>query len=374
LVLAGLAVTFGAGAQRLLSLVRSEAEVVHAFGVSRERFASGAVWTLVTAGFLHLGLAHALSNAAFALVIGVVLFGTHGVGASAASWLFASMVGLSAEVAASGSGALVAGASAGNYGLVGLWAHGQLERSRRALLPRRERLRTLGILLVLVPGAFTPVTASGGRVAVLAHAAGFVAGFMSGAAFHRRLDPGDFSRIGRRSSIGGIAAVLVTLIAALLSLLLSGCGYVLGPGRTPGGVRAVAVQKIDEPGLDLDAAALVAESVRRAVARGPSTELAPAGSAEATMEIRLLESSSGLVPLADPATRAAQYRAIIRLSAVLTKSDGHILWRSSVVTGEAPYLSMPGKLEALDGARRRALAQAADDAAAKLLALMVYGS
>jgi hypothetical protein len=159
-----------------------------------------------------------------------------------------------------------------------------------------------------------------------------------------------------------------------IALLLVSCGYTLGPGRTPGGVRALAVAKIDEPGLDLDAAALVAESVRRAVARGPSTELAPSGSEEATVEIRLLESSSGLAPLADPATRAAQYRAIIRLTAVLTKSDGRVLWRSAIVTGEAPYLSMPGKLEALDGARRRALAQAADDAAAKLMALIVYGS
>jgi hypothetical protein len=163
------------------------------------------------------------------------------------------------------------------------------------------------------------------------------------------------------------------LAAWIHALLLVGCGYTIGPGRTPGGVRTIAVARIEEPGLDLDAAAMVAESVRRAVARGPSTELASSG-ADATVEVKLLESSSGLAPLADPSTRAAQYRAIIRLTAVLTKSDGRVLWRSSVVTGEAPYLSMPGKLEALDGARRRALAQAADDAATKLLALMVYGT
>jgi membrane associated rhomboid family serine protease len=216
-VLAGAAVVLGAGVQKLLEGLRSDQEVVRALGASSDHVTSGALWTLVTAGFLHLGLAHALSNAAFALLIGVVLFGTHGAGATAASWLLSSVVGISAEVAASGSGAIVAGASAGNYGLVGLWAHGQLERSRRALLPRRERLRTVGVLLILIPGAFTPVTSTGARVAVLAHAAGFAAGFLSGEVFHRRLDADASSGRDRRSLLGGVGAVALTLISAALA-------------------------------------------------------------------------------------------------------------------------------------------------------------
>lgn len=118
-----------------------------------------------------------------------------------------------------GSGAVL-GASAGNYGLVGLWAKGQLERSHRAMLPRWDRLRTVGVILLLVPGALTPVTSNGSRVAVLAHAVGFVAGFLGGYVFHRRLGPVEDPSIGRRARWAAILAFAFTVSSFFVAFVL----------------------------------------------------------------------------------------------------------------------------------------------------------
>ena len=112
--------------------------------------------------------------------------------------------------------ATVIGASAGNYGLVGLWACGQLQRARAAALPTRERLRTLGVLLLLLPGAFTPFSSTGSRIAVFAHALGFVGGFVLGPVFLRRLHDQDGARtdrLVRRSRWAGGFAVVLTATA-----------------------------------------------------------------------------------------------------------------------------------------------------------------
>lgn len=161
---------------------------------------------LVSAGVVHFSIEHLASNAIFAVVLATVLAGTHFGGATFAAWTAASVLGIGAEVLASTSGAWVGGASAGNYGLVGLWAHGQLQRSRRAPLGHGLRLRTVGLLLLLVPGALTPFTESGARVAILAHAAGFVVGYGMGFVSPRRLDHDDDARLATRSGrVGGVA-------------------------------------------------------------------------------------------------------------------------------------------------------------------------
>jgi hypothetical protein len=126
-----------------------------------------------------------------------------------------------------------------------------------------------------------------------------------------------------------------------------------------------------EPGVDVDAAGMLASSVRRAVASGLSTQLAT-DDAQAVLRVRLLDVKASLQPMADPGMRAGQYEAKIRCDAALYDKDGELLWKSSAVTGEAPFLSPPGPIEQLDGARRRALARAADDAAQKLIANMLF--
>jgi len=205
-----LAIGFGVLVQRAAELGLGARAPIDLFAASLH---SGEAWRFVTAGFIHFGVGHALSNAIFGTVIAVVLFGTHRPGAVALTWLLASALGILAETTATSSLALVAGASAGNYGLVGLWAKGQLDRARIVPMPVRERLRTLGILAVLAPGALTPVTQAGARVAVLAHAAGFVVGFLCGYFFLRRVKEEGFWRIERRAKLGGVLSAAVVLFA-----------------------------------------------------------------------------------------------------------------------------------------------------------------
>lgn len=176
-------------------------------------------WRLVSASFLHASISHHFWNAVFGLVLGVVLFGTHGFGATMLVWLLSSMVGIGAELWASSAATFVLGASAGNYGLIGLWAKGQLDRSRVSVLPKRERLKTLGVLLLLVPGALTPVSAFGARTAVFAHVAGFLAGFLLGHVFSRRVRESELEEIGDRSRVA-LAVVTSVLVLAVVSRVL----------------------------------------------------------------------------------------------------------------------------------------------------------
>lgn len=150
------------------------------------------------------------------------------------------------------------------------------------------------------------------------------------------------------------------LIAALG---LASCGYTFGRD-----LRPISVAPIKEPGIDVDAAPLLTAAIRHAVARGPGTRLAGEESGAALLQVELLSSTSGLTSFADPAVRAAQYRAVVNVRATLVGANGKTLWQSSVITGEAPYLSTPGAIEKLEGARRRALERAAEDAAERLVA------
>lgn len=213
------AIAFGAGLQRVLEWALSPAEVFRRFAARAPLYDEP--WRLVTAGFLHSSVSHFVSNGLFGLLIGVVLFGTHLIGATALVWVLSSIAGLSAEAVLSPESFIV-GASAGNYGLVGLWARGQMSRARVALLPRRERIRTIGLLLLLVPGALTPFSSTGTKIAVIAHAVGFLAGFLLGYPFERRLLVERFDEIRRRSHwafAGALALVGAGFLFAGLSLL-----------------------------------------------------------------------------------------------------------------------------------------------------------
>ena len=75
---------------------------------------------------------------------------------------------------------------------------------------------------MLAPGALTPVTQSGARVAVLAHAMGFLAGAMMGIVFERRVVPRELAALDRRARWGqwlSLAAVALAFAAGLASWL-----------------------------------------------------------------------------------------------------------------------------------------------------------
>lgn len=188
---------------------------VELFGASARAWPQVERW--ITAGFVHGSSAHAIGNSLFGLIVGWATFHTHGVGSTAFVWLASSAFGIAAQTTLHPE-AMVIGASAGNYGLVGLWARGQWERARRRALPRRERLRTFGVLLLLVPGAFTPFTSTGAPVAVTAHALGFCGGALAGLAFPRRLAPERVARVETRSMVAGWVAVGTTALAFVFAL------------------------------------------------------------------------------------------------------------------------------------------------------------
>ena len=150
--------------------------------------------------------------------------------------------------------------------------------------------------------------------------------------------------------------------AMALLALVTACGY--GSAAAPVAIR---VAPVAEPGLDVDAAALVARAVRRAVARGPGTRIAATGAEEISLEVELLDAGMNLAAFADPNLRAAEYRATVLLRGRLRDPSGAVVWSSPVIAGESAVLSPPGRVEVLDGARRRSLEWAAEDAADRLV-------
>jgi hypothetical protein len=157
-----------------------------------------------------------------------------------------------------------------------------------------------------------------------------------------------------------------TVALALAGLLVAaGCGYTAGGLGASAAPLAVHLEALDEPGQDVDAAALVAQAIRRALARRPGLLLTSAGEAEVALSVRLLGVTSGLAPFSDPGLRAPQYVVTLALGAEARRGSGAPRGLPPV-QGEAVYFSTPGRVEALDGARRLALARAAEDAADRL--------
>lgn len=153
----------------------------------------------------------------------------------------------------------------------------------------------------------------------------------------------------------------------VLLACLASCGYSSRAVGTDGGDLAVFVPLVTDPGLDVDAAGLMDTELRRAVARTSGWRLSSRDDAPATLKAELVNVRTGLAAFADPAQRAGQYVVTVRLKGRLSLRDAQPSTRTKTATGEAGFLSTGGRLEALDGAGRRALAQATRDAAEKLV-------
>ena len=84
------------------------------------------------------------------------------------------------------------------------------------------------------------------------------------------------------------------------------------------------------------------------------------------LRVRVVQADSGLARFSEPAIRAGQYDARMRLEAVLIDTAENVRWRGTeTMTGA--FLSTPGPLERFDGAERRALDRAAVHAAERLV-------
>ena len=153
-----------------------------------------------------------------------------------------------------------------------------------------------------------------------------------------------------------------------LALLVSsaGCGYVPFVPGSSFGSPTIYIEAVETPGISVDAAAEVEAALGSAFARQPGWVLSSEDHARYRLQIRLTRAATRLAPLTEPAVRAAHYETEIRIQAVVHDRDGAVLWRGHE-SARADYLSTPGRIEALEGADRRALARAASMAAERLV-------
>jgi hypothetical protein len=129
------------------------------------------------------------------------------------------------------------------------------------------------------------------------------------------------------------------------------------------------VLEVREPGIDVDAAGFVSAAVRRAVSRGQGLQLA-GSKAHGELAVEIVDMQIGLGTFSEPGLRAARYQVWISLRGKLTDASG-FAWTSAPITGYAPFFSTPGPIEALDGAGRRALEHATQEAAERLIASLM---
>ncbi len=132
----------------------------------------------------------------------------------------------------------------------------------------------------------------------------------------------------------------------------------------------LSVVEVGESGIDVDAGALVSASVRRAVMREQGLTLATGATAHGALAVEIVDIQISLGSFTDPSQRAARYQVVVSLRGRLEDASG-FKWVSPAATGYAPFFSTPGPIEALDGAGRRALEQAAEDAGQRLIASLV---
>lgn len=139
-------------------------------------------WRLVTSLFLHSDPAHALWNGLSTLVFAVPLLTGLGLARTGLVYLVSGVGGGLAALHFAAPGTLVVGSSGAVAGLFGAWVVLTLRRARHVPLGRRQRIRTLGIAMLVLPSLLRPATASGVPISVSSHLGGLATGMMIGAA------------------------------------------------------------------------------------------------------------------------------------------------------------------------------------------------
>lgn len=151
-------------------------------------------WRLLTSLFLHGDVLHAIWNGLSMTAFAVPLLVDLGYARTAMIYLASGVGGGVAALQFSAPGTLVIGSSGAVAGLFGAWLVHALPATRGIDLPWRERIRVLGIALLMLPALLTPTTPTGQQVSVSSHLGGMATGMLVGAlisvAFPRRRDPG----------------------------------------------------------------------------------------------------------------------------------------------------------------------------------------
>ncbi len=139
-------------------------------------------WRLITALLLHVDFSHAMWNGVSMLVFSMPLLAYVGYARTATVYLAAGVGGAFAALGLAPAGQLIVGSSGAVAGLFGAWIVIALSRTRLASMPRRARIRTLGIALLFLPSLLSPINSKGHRVSVSSHLGGLATGMVIGAA------------------------------------------------------------------------------------------------------------------------------------------------------------------------------------------------
>lgn len=156
------------------------ARFVRLGGLVAGRLAWEEPWRFLTSLLLHSGPSHLFWNGMSMIVFAVPLILDFGYVTTAVIYLAAGVLGGLAGVMAVPDGVVLIGSSGAVAGLFGAWLSITLLRARAAPLPRRSRIRVLGVALLVLPSLVTPTTSSGEPVSVGAHLGGLAAGLAAG--------------------------------------------------------------------------------------------------------------------------------------------------------------------------------------------------
>ncbi|NIM60369.1 MAG: rhomboid family intramembrane serine protease, partial [Acidobacteria bacterium] len=99
---------------------------------------------------------------------------------AAVVYLAAGIGGGIAAVTLADYGTFILGSSGAVSGLFGAWVVLALDRARASDLPRRARIRTAGVALLVLPSLVNPTTASGEPISVSSHIGGAATGMAVG--------------------------------------------------------------------------------------------------------------------------------------------------------------------------------------------------
>jgi membrane associated rhomboid family serine protease len=137
-------------------------------------------WRLLTSLFVHRDPSHVFWNGVSMLVFAVPVILDIGYVGAAIVYLFGGVVGGIFGAMALPDGVVLFGSSGAVSALFGAWIAITLLRARQNGLPRRARIRVIGLSLLILPTLVNPETSSGQSISVASHLGGLGAGIVAG--------------------------------------------------------------------------------------------------------------------------------------------------------------------------------------------------
>jgi rhomboid protease GluP len=142
-------------------------------------------WRLLTSLLLHGDPQHVLWNGLSMAVFAVPLLADLGILRTLAIYLAAGVGGGIAAVSFAPTGSSIIGSSGAVSGLFGAWVVMTLWRARATDLPRRSRIRALGLAMLVLPSLLNPLSSTGRPVSISSHVGGLATGMLIGALLAR---------------------------------------------------------------------------------------------------------------------------------------------------------------------------------------------